>query len=191
MDNLIKSVYKYDLSGNDVEYLTRGKSKVILYDNLKPSDNIIDLIGPTNQVLLLFPTQQNSPNGHWLSIRFVPSLNLISYFDSYGLSPSAEIQYSNNKLVKQNLLGGLINKAIKQGYRFEFNPYRFQLMANGINVCGRFASIRNRFWYLNIEQFKKLFMNQKQSPDYLISIMTFLSLNGDEREEQSLIDQLS
>ena len=34
MYNLIKSLYKYDLSGNDVEYLTRGKSKVILYDNL-------------------------------------------------------------------------------------------------------------------------------------------------------------
>ena len=61
MDKLIKSVYKYDLSGNDVEYLTRGKSKVILYDNLKPSDDIIDLIGSTNQVLLLFPTQEGSP----------------------------------------------------------------------------------------------------------------------------------
>jgi hypothetical protein len=111
MDNLIKSVYKYDLSGIDVGYLTRGKSKVILYDNLKPSDNIIDLIGPTNQVLLLFPTQQGSPDGHWLSIRYIPSLQLISHFDSYGLSPTAEIQYSNNIKVKQNILGRLINKA--------------------------------------------------------------------------------
>ncbi len=191
MDKLIKSVYKYDLSGNDVQYLTRGKSKVILYDNLKPSDNIVDLIGPTNQVLLLFPTQQGSPDGHWLSIRYLPDKKMISYFDSYGLSPSAEIQYSNNIKVKQNILGGLINKAILNGYRFEFNPYRFQLMANGINVCGRFASIRNRFWYLDMEQFKKLFMNQRQSPDYLISIMSFLSLNGDEREERNIIEQLN
>ncbi len=191
MDKLIKSVYKYDLSGNDVQYLTRGKSKVILYDNLKPSDNIVDLIGPTNQVLLLFPTQQGSPDGHWLSIRYLPDKKMISYFDSYGLSPSAEIQYSNNIKVKQNILGGLINKAILNGYRFEFNPYRFQVMHNGINVCGRFASIRNRFWYLDMEQFKKLFMNQRQSPDYLISIMSFLSLNADEREERNIIEQLS
>lgn len=191
MDNLIKSVYKYDLSGVEVEYLTRGKSKVILYDNLKTTDNIIDLIGSTNQVLLLFPTQQGSPDGHWLSIRYVASLRLISYFDSYGLSPSAEIKYSQNLDVKQNILGRLINKAILQGYRFEFNPYRFQVMANGINVCGRFAAIRNRFWYLDMEQFKKLFMNQRQSPDYIISIMTFLSLNGDERDERNVIEQLS
>ncbi len=191
MDNLIKSVYKYDLSGNDVEYLTRGKSKVILYDNLKPSDNIIDLIGPTNQVLLLFPTQQGSPDGHWLSIRYIPSLQLISHFDSYGLSPTAEIQYSNNIKVKQNILGRLYNKAILNGYKFEYNTYRLQVMSQGNNQCGRWASLRNRFYYLTMHEFAKLFLNQKQSPDYLCTIMTFLSLGGEERNEQAILEQLS
>ena len=137
MDNLIKSVYKYDLSGVQVGYLTRGKSKVILYDNLKTTDNIIDLIGPTNQVLLLFPTQQGSPDGHWISIRYVPSLRLISHFDSYALSPTAEIQYSQNKLVKSNILGRLYNKAQLNGYKFEYNTYKFQVMSSRINTCGQ------------------------------------------------------
>ena len=64
-------------------------------------------------------------------------------------------------------------------------------MANGVNVCGRWASIRNRFWYLDVEQFKRLFIGQTNSPDYLITIMTFLSLNENESDEQSLVKQLS
>ena len=64
-------------------------------------------------------------------------------------------------------------------------------MANGVNVCGRWASIRNRFWYLDVEQFKRLFIGQTNSPDYLITIMTFLSINENESDEQSLVKQLS
>ena len=64
-------------------------------------------------------------------------------------------------------------------------------MAAGVNVCGRWASIRNRFWYLDVEQFKRLFIGQTNSPDYLITIMTFLSLNENESDEQALVKQLS
>ena len=63
-------------------------------------------------------------------------------------------------------------------------------MKSGVNVCGRWASIRNRFWYLDIEQFKKLFIGQPSSPDYLITIMTFLSLSENETDEQNIINQL-
>ena len=191
MDKIIKSVYNLDLTGNDVQYLTRGKSKVVLYDTLTPDDNIIDIIGPTNQVLLLFPTTNDGPDGHWLSLRYIPDKKLISLFDSYGLSVSAEIQYSKNLDVQKNILGYLFNKAIQLGYRYEYNPYRFQVMKSGVNVCGRWASIRNRFWYLDVEQFKRLFIGQTSSPDYLITIMTFLSLNENESDEQSLVKQLS
>ena len=112
-------------------------------------------------------------------------------FDSYGLSVSAEIQYSKNLDVQKNILGYLFNKAIQLGYRYEYNPYRFQVMKSGVNVCGRWASIRNRFWYLDVEQFKRLFIGQTNSPDYLITIMTFLSLNENESDEQALVKQLS
>ena len=191
MDNLIKSVYKYDLSGVDVEYLTRGKSKVILYDNLKPSDDIVDLIGSTNQVLLLFPTQEGSPDGHWLSITYNELTKTIRHWDSYGLSPAAEIQYSNNKLVKSNILGRLYAKAQLQGYKFEYNTHRLQKMNQGDNQCGRWSSLRNRFAYLSTDQFAKLFLNQKESPDYLCTILTFLSLAGDQRNESAILEQLS
>ena len=190
MDKLIKSVYNLDLTGNDVKYLTRGKSRVLLYDSITPNDDVIDLIGPTKQVLLLFPTHQGSPDGHWISIIYREETHTIFYWDSYGLSPEAELQYSTNLKVKKNILGNLFKKAQLQGYKFEWNPYRYQKMANGINVCGRFASIRNRFWYLDNEQIKKLFLGQKESPDFIITMMTFLSLNEDESDEQAIITQL-
>ena len=190
MDKIIKSVYNLDLTGNDVTYLTRGKSKVVLYDSLTTDDNIIDIIGSTNQVLLLFPTTNINADGHWLSIRYIPNKKLISYFDSYGLSVSAEIQYSKNLNVQKNILGYLFNKAIRLGYNFEYSPYRFQVMKSGVNVCGRWASIRNRFWYLDVEQFKRLFIGQSSSPDYLITIITFLSLSENETDEQNIINEL-
>ena len=64
-------------------------------------------------------------------------------------------------------------------------------MKSGVNVCGRWASIRNRFWYLDVEQFKKLFIGQTNSPDYLITIMTFLSLREIGSDEQNIVKQLS
>ncbi len=50
---------------------------------------------------------------------------------------------------------------------------------------------KNRFWYLDVEQFKRLFIGQTNNPDYLITVMTFLSLNENESDEQALVKQLS
>ena len=192
MDNLIRSIYKYDLSGNDVEYITRGKSKVLLYDTLTPNDNIIQRIGPTNQTILLFPTEAgNEYSGHWISLIYRPSLKQIEHWDSYGLSPDAEAQYSTSRHVQAQILQQLYNKARQQGYKILYNPYRFQKMSNGVNVCGRMASIRNRFHYLDIEAYKKLMFGQSMSPDFIVSIMTFLSLNEELTTEQNLLSQLN
>ena len=189
MDSIIKAVYNYDLTGVNVQYLTRAKSKILLYDTLTTNDDIIERIGPTNQTLLLFPTQEGSPDGHWISIIYRPSIRTIEHTDSYGLSPQAELQYSTSRHVKSNTLGYLYRKAESQGYKVVWNPYRFQVMANGINTCGRFAAIRNRFWYLNIEQMKTLLLGQKESPDFIITMLTFMSLN-EEKEEQQLITEM-
>ena len=190
MDSIIKAVYNYDLTGVNVGYLTRGKSKILLYDTLTTNDDIIERIGPTNQTLLLFPTQEGSPDGHWISLIYRQSTRTIEHWDSYGLSPQAELQYSTSRHVKSNTLGYLYRKAESQGYKVIWNPYRFQVMANGINVCGRMASMRNRFHYLTIEQMKKLWLNRKESPDYLVTILTFMSLNEEKAEDQLITEML-
>ena len=190
MDSIIKAVYNYDLTGVNVQYLTRAKSKILLYDTLTTNDDIIERIGPTNQTLLLFPTQAGSPDGHWISLIYRQSTRTIEHWDSYGLSPQAELQYSTSRHVKADTLQFLYRKAESQGYKVIWNPYRFQVMANGINVCGCMASMRNRFHYLTIEQMKKLWLNQKESPDYLVTILTFMSLNEEKAEENLVLSMM-
>ena len=187
MDKLIQDVYSKDLTGVDVQYLTRGKSRVLLYDTITVNDNILDLIGPTNQVMLLFPTKRGSNDGHWISITYHPKTNTIYYFDSYGLSIDAERKYSTSRHVEQNALGTIMTKAIKSGVNFTWNPVRLQLMKDGINTCGRWAAMRNRMYYLTNDEFIKLFMNQREEPDYLITMLTFLTISKFDKDEQSLV----
>ena len=187
MDTLIKNIYSRDLTGVDVQYLTNGKSKVLLYDDITVNDNILDLIGETNQTLLLFPTQRGSIDGHWISITYQPKINTIFYFDSYGLSIEGELKYSTSRHVQRNALGTIIGNAVRSGVNFVWNPIRLQVMENGINTCGRFAAMRNRFAYLTNDEFVSLFINQKESPDYLLTIITFLSISAENKDEQKLV----
>ena len=186
MDKVIRACYNLDMTGNDVTYLTHGKSKVLLYDNMRVDDDIIKLIGATKQVLLLFPTQANSTNGHWLSL--IVRGKTIEHFDSYGLAPHAELRYSQNPNVKADILGQLYAKAQLQGYKIVWNTVPLQEMSPGNNQCGRWASVRNRFHFLTLPQFASLFKNQKLSPDYLITILTFLSISHFENRAEQLIN---
>ena len=128
-----------------MDTITRGKAVVRLYKDLLKFDNIIDALGKNGMMILLFPMVSDN-NGHWISVLLHEKEKVIEHFDSYGLSWKQEMGYTDNQYVKRNLLGDLYNKAIVQGYRVIYNPYRFQKMINGRNDCGR----------LKIEEKKKL-----------------------------------
>ena len=150
MDNVIRGIYVNDLSGGDVQLLTRGKAAVRLYEDLLKFNNIIDALGPNRQMILLYPVLSNS-SGHWLAILYHESTHTIEHFDSYSFTTSQEAGYTDNAFVKRNLLGDLYDKARAQGYKVFFNPYKFQVLAKGINTCGRHASMRCRFNYLSCD----------------------------------------
>ena len=99
MDELIKQLYKVDLSLDDVQALTRSKAKIILYDNLTIDDNILTVIGPTNRAILLFPTESGSPNGHYLCLIYYKDIQTLLHFDSYGLDVQQELRYSTSRHV--------------------------------------------------------------------------------------------
>lgn len=191
MDNVIRSVYSHDLSGNDVSYITRGKAKIVLYKDLLNASNILDVIGNTNQCILLFPTEMDDNNGHWIAILYHPKIKTIEHSDSYGLDASQEIGYSKNPYVKEKLLNKLYLQAQKDGYNIVYNTYRFQKLKSGYNQCGRFASLRCRFHYLYMEQYAKLLMGQNESPDWLVTCLTFIALKEDKDEEQKIIEAFS
>jgi hypothetical protein len=191
MDKVIRSVYVNDLSGNDVSYITRGKAKIVLYKDLLNASSILDIIGKTNQCILLFPTEMDDNNGHWVAILYHPKTNTIEHSDSYGLDASQEIGYSSNPYVKEKLLNKLYMQAQNNGYKVVYNTYRFQKLKTGYNQCGRFASLRCRFHYLDVNQYAKLLMGQNESPDWLVTCLTFITLKEDEKEEQDIIQIFS
>ncbi len=187
MDELIKQLYKVDLTLDDVQALTRDKANIIMYDDLTIDDNILKVIGPTNRAILLFPTESGSVNGHYLCLIYYKDIKTLLHFDSYGLDVQAELKYSSSRHVKRNALGYLYNKLRAYGIKVIFNTYKYQQMVNGINTCGRHISLRLRFHYLNNNEYAKLMLNQSNSPDYIVTIITLLKLDKDNSNEEQII----
>ena len=91
--------------------------------------------------------------------------------------------------MQRDTLGYLYNKLRGYGYKVLFNTYKYQQMINGMNTCGRHVACRLRFHYLNNNEYAKLMLNQSNSPDYLVSIITLLKLDKDNSSEEQIIKQ--
>ena len=189
MDKLISNIISQDLTGTDVTYLTRGKGQIVMYSQLVNCNSILDLFGKYNAILLLFPVESDV-EGHWVAILKNDKTKSIEHFDPYGLSWIQERAYTTNPLVKQHLLGNLYTKAQQQGWSVDYNKYRLQKMANGVSTCGRWSTVRIRMQYLSSLEFAKLFLKQKESPDWLVTCLTFVALNEDEDGEETVIRSL-
>lgn len=185
MDKLIKNIYSQDLTGQDVEITTNGKCPIHLYKDLVKFNHIRELIGPNNACIVLFPVK-SSENGHWCAILFHPDINQIEWFDPYGFSWDTELKYSQDPITQYNLVGVLMNKAKSEGYNVIHNPYKFQKLEDNINTCGKHSAIRCRFRYLKINEYSKLMLKQSQDPDFIVSILTFITLR-DNLVEESIV----
>lgn len=189
MDNLIDNIIKVDLSGVDVEYLTKGNAVLLLYKDLLNYKSIFEAFGKFDNIILLLPVQSDT-QGHWICISQYPTQKVINHWDSYALSWTQEIGYTDNQYVKRNLLGQLYQQAQQQGWTITCNNKRLQQMTTGINSCGRWSCLRARMHYLNNDEFAKLFLNQKMKSDWLITALTFVALNEDETNEEAVIRNL-
>ena len=188
MNKIINKIISEDLSGVNITAITRGNCKILLYEELLKYNSIIDAIGSTGNLVLLFPTVKDKQNsGHWVAILYKKELNLLEHFDSYALTWRQERGYSTNEYVKEHLLGRLLNKAMAEGIKVECNTTRLQRMAGGISTCGRWCASRVRFSYLSNSEFAKLFINQKMSPDEIITMLTMFSITDDIKYEQFII----
>ena len=184
MDNLIKSIYVDDLDLVDVKTLTNNKCPIVLYDNLDINDDILEVIGKNNRCFLLFPTVHGSNSGHWLALLYNDKTNTLEHFDPYGLDVNQEMTYSSSRHVQANILGKLYAKAQQKGIKIIFNNVRYQKLTNGVNTCGRHCAIRLRFHYLTPTQYENLMSKQSMSPDWLVSILTFLELFSNDNQEE-------
>ena len=191
MDRLITKIYQQDLTGQDVDYLTKNKAVLLLYKDLLNYNSIFDAFSEhnVNNIILLFPVQSDT-EGHYICVQKNDKTKTVSHFDSYGISPDQELGYTTNQYVKRNLLGILYNKAQQQGWTFTYNKYQLQSWDTGINTCGRFCVLRVRMDYLNNDEFASLFLKQRFPPDWYITCLTFVALSEDEQDEETIIRSL-
>lgn len=184
MDKVIKNIYEQDLTGSNIELTTNGKCPVHLYKDLLKFNSIQEILGKYNKCIVLFPVK-SSESGHWCALIYHQDINTLEWFDPYGFSWDQELKYSEDtKWTKYNIIAMLMKKAQDQGLKTMFNPYRFQQLKTGINTCGKHSSIRCRFSYLKIEDYAKLMLHQKETPDFLVTILTFITLEDNRVEEQ-------
>ena len=190
MDRLMKQIESIDLTGTDIDYLTKNKAVLLKYKDLLECQSIFDAFGKYQNIILLFPIQSDY-EGHFIAILKDEKTKTISHWDSYGLSPEQEISYTKNQYVKQRVLNNLYADAQEMGWKIIFNTFKLQSFQNNHNVCGRYCCLRVRMDYLDNKQFAKLFLNQKYSPDMLVSMLTFVALNEDEDyNEEKIIKNL-
>jgi hypothetical protein len=174
MDNIIKKSENINLSGDDIYNIVDGQIKILSYDDLHNIYNIENLLSPYNSVAILYTTTKNL--NHWIGL-FKVNDNTLEFFDPYGLNIDEELNLEKKLYLRptdnDNVphLTDLINNS---NYKVIYNNVKLQKFLEHTNTCGRHVGVRLRFKNLPLQQYLKLFKNNKFDPDYIVSSLTLL-----------------
>jgi hypothetical protein len=155
----------YAMSNTDI-FKIIGKSTVIKYPDLASKKSIFECFDSRNRCVLFFETVSNGV-GHWEAIFYIPSTKTIHFFDSYGLKQDDAEKFINSKTavtLRENkpYLTNLINIAINQGYKYEYNSHDYQSWKGDVETCGK--HVCNRLLNMNIDNEEYFnYMNQMKS----------------------------
>lgn len=170
MDKLIHELRKYPYSGNDILTLLDGKTKILLYSDLKKFNNIDQVFDPYDCVVILYEMKKSY--GHWVClIRFD---NKIEYFDPYGKPPDNPLDYVKPEL-KQSLgedypyLSKLLNDS---PYKIVYNSYPLQKLSKEISSCGRHVGLRLSMKDYPLNKYVKIITGGELSPDDTVTYLT-------------------
>ena len=145
---IINKNIKESLSVDDLNDILgqQFSDDIILYSNLDQYRSIEDLL-PTNKSFKVLLIRDSNYSGHYVCI--LRYNKTIEFFDSYGMYPSNELDYTEN--VNQSLgqtrdeLLDLLQDAKQKGFKIEYNKIEFQQYSTGrksIATCGRHVLFR-------------------------------------------------
>lgn len=160
---------EYQLSDSDLKNLIPN-CNIVVYNNIASYSNIDEVLKNKPTVILFEMTENNS--GHWLCM--FKNNNIVYFFDSYGLDVEQQKKYMNKRMFrKANYLSRLLKR---MPYNLDVNRTKYQEMANGINTCGRWVTVRLNNSDLNDSEFKEyifgLCKEHNVSPDELVVELT-------------------
>ena len=146
--------------------------KIINYRQLSKHNNIDDVLGSGNAVIILYEWVLNS--GHWVCL--FKDGNVVEHFDSYGVKPDHELKWTPKEFKKTyyNKIPHLVKLLWQSPYDIRYSHHQLQKESPNVSTCGRWAVLRLILKHLDEDQFAKLFKNKSMSPDYLVTLMTML-----------------
>lgn len=163
---------KIGISLSDGEILDwiDGKANVLTYSNLENFDDIDDVLGPHNALILLYQTTDPS-YGHWVCL--FKNGDEINFFDPLGIFPDKEIDLIPKKMRKvfydddKHLTRLLYN----YGGKIVYNEVPLQKNIDGVNTCGRHVACRLIFRDIPQDDYIS-FMKKFDDPDHLVTYLT-------------------
>lgn len=176
IEQLTKFFITQDLSNIDIKTLT-GKEPYT-YEELEQFSSLDDLLGNDGFAIILYQTTKTS--GHWTAIVKNIHNNQIIFFDSYGLYPDSEIQYTQ---YNQSLPMYLTNLIKQSGQNIKYNNIDYQKWTKTTSTCGRWATISVKLLkHIDLPTFEQLFTTNQNSlinqPDFTATLLTLLQLNN-------------
>lgn len=150
------------LSDRDIKKALQNKTRVIEYKELNYYDDILTLLYPYDNLVILYTTKKGY--GHWTCV--IKHNNRIEFFDSHSYIPDDEFSFINKNFRNENgmeskVLLKLLNKAYDDGYIIHYNQYKLQEEKEGINTCGRWCLLRIYLRNLSIDEFASKIKNDK------------------------------
>jgi hypothetical protein len=172
MDNKIKKMIKEPLSGEQVNKIAGGKSKVYTYPQLSKFQNINQILGKDGTAIILYQTSDNY--GHWVGI--IKHRGKIEVFDPLGIKPDDELKfidkhYRNESNQHYPHLSYLLYNS---PYEIEYNNHKLQKDNTNVSTCGRWVGARLRMKNIKLDDFARIMKNNKKGydPDYLVTALT-------------------
>ena len=179
------------LSDKDIQKIIgKGRSKIVTYPELSNYNNIEELFGNKNIVILLFINEIVETNnsldiiGHWsvLTRKNINNKCIIEFMDSYSLEPD-EIKNdcSDEFLIESEQKDNILTKLL---YDFTNNhPYNevhyneipFQSSDSNIATCGRWVAMRAKFMNVPLEKYQRVFKKMEKKNFDLDKLIVFLT----------------
>jgi hypothetical protein len=177
MDKIVELAREYPYSDGDIRALTENKVNIVPYPQLAQYNDIDDVLGVHGAAILLYETKQSY--GHWVALFRVPDRqDTLEVFDSYGMDIDSELllipdHYREVSNQNRPHLSYLIQNSHYKNVIH--NNVRLQRFAKDQNTCGRWCGLRVALKDIPLQRFQQLFLHQRQTPDWLVTIMTMFA----------------
>ena len=134
------------LNENEVKSIVRKPIHVVGAMNKKSLVDLLENDEPIVRIMLHYQNDNNaySVSGHWCALYIDKPKKKIYFYDSYGEYPDDQLnhirpQYRMKTDQVTRDVNILLNAALREGYKIEYNDHKHQERKKGINTCGRWA----------------------------------------------------